>query len=881
YLSVPDSDDWDFTGDFTIDLWARWTSLGVDTLVANTEATATTKGFWWNYNNAGSLVFYFANDDGGSPWDISVVHAWTPSVDIWHHLAVVRDSGTITQYVDGISIGSTAGQSLSISSDNTLRVAADNLGTSDISGFLDELRISKGVARWTSNFTPPQRQYGSNTVATDESNIIMEGSGSMKLELGKSQIDGNTTALWHFEETGTTEGTTLYDATTNNNDATTTSNPAVVDGIFGKARLFDGVDDYLTVDDSADWDIVASSGDFTIDFWVNHTVTPTGSNGHYLGQYQDANNFWRLYYNGSSEGVKFYVDADGITDISLQGSGVGQLPDSWNYIAVVKNGNDYAIYTNGVQTATVTSSETANFTGQLEIGSATGQTNFTDGAIDELRIMKGYGMSADEVAEAYRLGANHKISRDITVQDFSASTTMPFWVAGDELGTYLEATIGESAWANYDSATTSTSTVLFIHGDEITDSTSIKDSSISSHTITANGNAKITASGKIGNAMTFDGTGDYLEIPDSDDWQFGGASGGDWTMSGWVLLSTLPSSNYKFMSQYVVDGTQWYFALVNNSGTYTWEFIVANGAGDIISSNKNLPSAPSVDTWYHVAIVRSGDDYSTWWNGAEIGTVNTDTDNMPNFAAPLAIGKINVQTYWNGNLDEIRILNTAMTQAEIRQAYEYGARAHPITIDFKASLQPSDLIADSSDTQFAITATTTGLSATTTGLYIGDKIIVKENVSGTEYLAQGTATTTNTTTGVVNVDQWDTGSTFPSGGYTQYATVFKWQREYMPLGGILDSHIDAVERITIRPTNGAGGRTVYLDDFRGSSGFLTASSSEAITSGDNRYFQYRTIYTTADTAVSPYMTAMTVNYTLSANSTPSVIGISGGGFLSF
>jgi len=148
-------------------------------------------------------------------------------------------------------------------------------------------------------------------------------------------------------------------------------------------------------------------------------------------------------------------------------------------------------------------------------------------------------------------------------------------------------------------------------------------------------------------------------------------------------------------------------------------------------------------------------------------------------------------------------------------------------------------------------------------------------------LAQGTATTTNTTTGVVNVDQWDTGSTFPSGGYTQYATVFKWQKEYMPLGGILDSHIDAVQRITLRPTNGAGGRTVYLDDFRGSSGFLTASSSEAITSGDNRYFQYRTIYTTADTAVSPYLTAITVNYTLSANSTPSVIGISGGGFLSF
>jgi len=80
---------------------------------------------------------------------------------------------------------------------------------------------------------------------------------------------------------------------------------------------------------------------------------------------------------------------------------------------------------------------------------------------------------------------------------------------------------------------------------------------------------------------------------------------------------------------------------------------------------------------------------------------------------------------------------------------------------------------------------------------------------------------------------------------------------------------------------GAGGRTVYLDDFRYNTNYLTASSSSAITSGNNRYLQYRTIFTSTDTYVSPFLSAFNTLYTSLANSFPSLIGISGGGFLSF
>ena len=155
---------------------------------------------------------------------------------------------------------------------------------------------------------------------------------------------------------------------------------------------------------------------------------------------------------------------------------------------------------------------------------------------------------------------------------------------------------------------------------------------------------------------------------------------------------------------------------------------------------------------------------------------------------------------------------------------------HQITIDFGATLQPSDLISNSTDYNFSLTATTSGLSATTSGLYLGDKIIVKENLGGRNTRAKGTVNAINTTTGAITVPSSGTVPTPSGNGYSPNATVFKWQREYFDITGAATTTRDAITNLTIRPTNGAGGRTVWLDDFRYNTNYLTASSSSAITS---------------------------------------------------
>ena len=202
-----------------------------------------------------------------------------------------------------------------------------------------------------------------------------------------------------------------------------------------------------------------------------------------------------------------------------------------------------------------------------------------------------------------------------------------------------------------------------------------------------------------------------------------------------------------------------------------------------------------------------------------------------------------------------------MTLCASEQAYEVGARTHNITVDFKAALNSGNLIANTSDLSFTIDSTAYGASSMGSNLYKGDKIIVKENYNGTEYIAQGTVNALTASTGAVTISAWDTGSTVPSGGFTVNATIFKWQREYFDLRGSLSTHRDAITNLTLRMTDGSQGSTVWLDDFRSSGGYLTTPAGSTITSSTgNRYAQYRFIQTAWDAAVSSSVTSATLTY---------------------
>ena len=159
--------------------------------------------------------------------------------------------------------------------------------------------------------------------------------------------------------------------------------------MWGSASLLlDGTGDWLTVPDSADWDICASdSDDWTIDFWGKHTYH-TG-NENYIGQYEDELQWWGMYHlHGSGIRFEIYSLYDGVHFNTGYG---GEITDTdWHHIALCKVGEKYAVYLDGQKVNYVQDSRTHNFTGELAIGAhyqAGGYTNFFDGHMDELRTI--------------------------------------------------------------------------------------------------------------------------------------------------------------------------------------------------------------------------------------------------------------------------------------------------------------------------------------------------------------------------------------------------------------------------------------------------------------------------------------------------------------
>lgn len=88
-------------------------------------------------------------------WNGSEVEGGTVSDNTWHHAAVTRSSGTIRLFLNGTQVASSAG--------NTQAFSITRIGRSsfrqDFNGYIDDVRITVGVARYTANFTPPAAPF--------------------------------------------------------------------------------------------------------------------------------------------------------------------------------------------------------------------------------------------------------------------------------------------------------------------------------------------------------------------------------------------------------------------------------------------------------------------------------------------------------------------------------------------------------------------------------------------------------------------------------------------------------------------------------------------------------------------------------------------------
>lgn len=152
YLTVPSSADFAFgTGDFTLEFFIRFNVvLSTDTNLCHT-------------NINGGISIYQTTTAGN--WQIAksglaseLAFSWAPVVGTWYHLAISRVSGTMWVFVNGAQVATGASSTSFLQ--NGLWFGRDYITTTRYAnGWMEELRLTKGVGRYTAGFAAPTIPY--------------------------------------------------------------------------------------------------------------------------------------------------------------------------------------------------------------------------------------------------------------------------------------------------------------------------------------------------------------------------------------------------------------------------------------------------------------------------------------------------------------------------------------------------------------------------------------------------------------------------------------------------------------------------------------------------------------------------------------------------
>ena len=158
-ISTPDAADLSpGAQNFTIDLRCRWSATNLTnfapTFIAKRNIASNFE-YQFVYLN-GQLAFYYSTN-GTATSTIAV--NWTPSLNTWYHIEVVRYGSNFYFFVDGVQVGATQTITGTIfSGTSAMYVFTDGTNATKFEGWIDELSFIIG-ARHISNFTPPAAPY--------------------------------------------------------------------------------------------------------------------------------------------------------------------------------------------------------------------------------------------------------------------------------------------------------------------------------------------------------------------------------------------------------------------------------------------------------------------------------------------------------------------------------------------------------------------------------------------------------------------------------------------------------------------------------------------------------------------------------------------------
>ena len=159
WLSVPDHASLQFgSGNFTVEMWIRPNALsGLRMLYSKRPSGASKAGV--NVFHNGTTINAEATTDGGVSWNVSM-SGGTLATGTWYHVAVTRSGNNWYLFLDGTQLATTSVSGTVYDAGNSVFIGAmPATGTFCFNGWIDDLRVTKGIARYTAGFTPPAAEF--------------------------------------------------------------------------------------------------------------------------------------------------------------------------------------------------------------------------------------------------------------------------------------------------------------------------------------------------------------------------------------------------------------------------------------------------------------------------------------------------------------------------------------------------------------------------------------------------------------------------------------------------------------------------------------------------------------------------------------------------
>jgi hypothetical protein len=166
YLSMPNSPNLSMaTGDYTVEGWFYTTdNTQIQTIVWLNGNTASYAALRFGVSGSGGVQLYIG-DNGTGPWYANSGNIGTVANNTWYHFAVSKSSTNVKVFLNGTQIGTTYTAPATAFAGTLNYVGALNYNDQGypvyrtMYGYIDDLRITKGYARYTSNFTAPVTSF--------------------------------------------------------------------------------------------------------------------------------------------------------------------------------------------------------------------------------------------------------------------------------------------------------------------------------------------------------------------------------------------------------------------------------------------------------------------------------------------------------------------------------------------------------------------------------------------------------------------------------------------------------------------------------------------------------------------------------------------------